>query len=173
MAFTKHLSHCLCLLCLCLAYVLFQASLISSQSLGLGYSSPSPETNQTLLLSPDGTFSAGFHAVGINAYGFAVWYTNTTKSPTLVWMANRDEPVNGRNSYLNLLKDGDLVLINANGSAIWRTSTRGLSVKAAALLNTGNLVLRSSSGKILWQSFDSPTDTLLPGQYFTKDTQLV
>ncbi|GLJ04671.1 hypothetical protein SUGI_0000990 [Cryptomeria japonica] len=164
-------SHCVWLLRLFLTSALFHASFISSQRLGLGYSSPSPESNHTLLLSPDATFSAGFHRVGTNAYGFAVWYSNT---PTLVWMANRDQPVNGKNSRLRLQKDGDLVLFNADGTVIWRTGTTGLSVKEAALLNTGNLLLRSSSsGKVVWQSFDSPTDTLLPGQRFSNNAQLI
>ncbi|GLJ04659.1 hypothetical protein SUGI_0000810 [Cryptomeria japonica] len=171
MAFAKHFSHCLGLLCLFLTSTLFHASFISSQRLALGYSSPSPETNHTLLLSPDGIFSAGFHRVGINAYGFAVWYSNTPS--TLVWMANRDQPVNGRKSRFRLQRDGDLVLHNADGTVIWRTNTRALSVKEAALLNTGNLVLRSSSGQILWQSFDSPTDTLLPDQRFSNNAQLI
>ncbi|XP_057824518.2 putative receptor protein kinase ZmPK1 [Cryptomeria japonica] len=160
---------------LSLTSILFHASLMSchgQESLSLGYSSASPESNQTVLNSTDGTFSAGFHSVGTNAFGFAIWYSNTPESPTLVWMANRDQPLNGKNSRLHLQKDGDLVLFNADGRVTWRTDTRGLPVTKVALLDTGNLVLRTSSGKIVWQSFDSPTDTLLPGQQFCNNAQL-
>ncbi|GLJ05017.1 hypothetical protein SUGI_0009490 [Cryptomeria japonica] len=88
-------------------------------------------------------------------------------------MANRDRPVNSKVSRLRLQKDGVLVLLDADGSAVWRSNTKGLDVKEAELLPAGNLVLRGSSGQIIWQSFDSPTDTLLPQQPFTTNTQLI
>ena len=34
---------------------------------------------------------------------------------------------------------------------------------SATLLDSGNLVLRYDNSSILWQSFDYPSDTLLPG----------
>ncbi|KAF9626755.1 hypothetical protein IFM89_038973, partial [Coptis chinensis] len=37
-------------------------------------------------------------------------------------------------------------------------------VANAALLDTGNLVLTTAESTILWESFDNPTDTLLPNQ---------
>ncbi|GLJ05018.1 hypothetical protein SUGI_0009500 [Cryptomeria japonica] len=157
---------------------LFGLSLISAQqihglqSLSLG-DSLTPERNQTVLQSPDGTFSAGFYAVGINAYSFAIWYSQTCFPYTVVWMANRDRPVNGKDSRLRLQKDGNFVLLDVDGSAVWTTNTRGLDVTEAELLPAGNLVLLGSTGQIIWQSFDSPTDTLLPKQFFTKNTQLI
>ncbi|TXG72028.1 hypothetical protein EZV62_000607 [Acer yangbiense] len=40
------------------------------------------------------------------------------------------------------------------------------------LQDSGNLVLLDSSSKIIWQSFDSPTDTILPGQVLPMGTKL-
>ncbi|KAI6689076.1 hypothetical protein NL676_025904 [Syzygium grande] len=41
------------------------------------------------------------------------------------------------------------------------------------LLDTGNLVLRDDKRATLWQSFDSPTDTLLPEQKLTPNAPLI
>ncbi|GMH28951.1 hypothetical protein Nepgr_030794 [Nepenthes gracilis] len=91
---------------------------------------------------------------------------------TTVWMANREKPVNGRGSRLTLRWDSTMVLTDADGSLAWQTNTTSTGVDSADLLNSGNLVLRDRNGKILWQSFDYPTDTLLPNQTFTNRKQL-
>ncbi|KAA8537804.1 hypothetical protein F0562_027616 [Nyssa sinensis] len=88
-------------------------------------------------------------------------------------MANRDEPVNGRLSKLSLLKTGNLVLIDAGRLTLWATDTSSTSSLQLRLYDTGNLVLLTSEGKVLRQSFDSPTDTLLPQQLLTRNTKLV
>lgn len=47
------------------------------------------------------------------------------------------------------------------------------NVTSAILLDTGNLILRNGiRNKVVWQSFDSPTDTLLPGQQLTASANL-
>ncbi|KAH7523676.1 hypothetical protein FEM48_Zijuj06G0037100 [Ziziphus jujuba var. spinosa] len=87
-------------------------------------------------------------------------------------MANRDEPVYEKVSKLSLQKDGNLVLTDAGRLDIWATGTASLSPAFLYLHDNGNLMLNNSKG-VLWQSFDSPTDTLLPLQLFTKSTKLV
>ncbi|KAJ4717116.1 Receptor protein kinase [Melia azedarach] len=138
----------------------------------------SEKTNDRLI-SPNGVFSAGFLSVGENAFGFAIWYSNINILPndhTVVWMANRDEPV-GRKSKLSLLKNGNLILKDAGRKVLWSTATAVASSHSPVKLqldDSGNLVLRTSDGEnTLWQSFDSPTDTILPKQLFTKDTRLI
>lgn len=89
-------------------------------------------------------------------------------------MANREKPVNSRGSRLTTLrKDGVLVLTDFGGSIVWETNTSSTAVDRAELLNSGNLVLKDTTGNILWQSFDFPTDTLLPSQFFTKNHNLI
>jgi len=54
---------------------------------------------EDVIVSSKGTFSAGFYPVGENAFSFAIWFTelqNHTPNPAnIVWMANREQPVNG------------------------------------------------------------------------------
>ncbi|KAH7850415.1 hypothetical protein Vadar_032573 [Vaccinium darrowii] len=128
-----------------------------------------------LLTSPNGVFTAGFHSVGKNAYCFSIWFTVPTSdgSLTVVWTANRDQPVNGELSKLSLLKSGDLILTDADQFTVWSTNTNSISPLELKLLDTGNLVLKNPSGTIIWQSFDSPTDTILPNQPMTRTAKLV
>ncbi|KAI3821321.1 hypothetical protein L1987_08886 [Smallanthus sonchifolius] len=130
-------------------------------------SSLSVENTDDILLSPNGLFTAGFLKVGDNAYCFAIWF-----STTVVWMAKRDQPVNGIHSKLSLRKDGNLVLTDAGQYNIWSTQTKSNSSLHLQLHNTGNLILHER-GNPIWQSFDHPADTLLPNQQLTKNTQLV
>ncbi|KAG5543606.1 hypothetical protein RHGRI_016376 [Rhododendron griersonianum] len=127
-----------------------------------------------VLISENGIFSAGFHSVGKNAYCFSIWFTEPTSDGnlTVVWMANRDRPVNRERTKLSLLKSGNLILTDAALFTVWSTDTKSLSPLQLRLLNTGNLILQNQNGSI-WESFDSPTDTLLPNQPITRNSKLV
>ncbi|KAK4599310.1 hypothetical protein RGQ29_009397 [Quercus rubra] len=148
----------------------FSSPLSSSALIAISNGTSISVEKPDILISPNGDFSAGFYSVGDNAYCFAIWFSN---SRTVVWMANRDQPVNGKHSKLSLLKNGNLILTDANKLNVWTTNTVSLSFVQLSLYNTGNLVLCNVDGVILWQSFDFPTDTLLPQQLLTRNTKLV
>ncbi|RYR26202.1 hypothetical protein Ahy_B02g060384 [Arachis hypogaea] len=167
------------MLFLLVLYFSFQFS-SSLDALNKGFSSLSVEkAEQDIIVSENGMFSAGFFEVGGNAFSFAIWFTTRPDSqnittPTVVWMANRDQPVNGKRSKLSLLHTGNLALVDAGQFQVWSTETESNVPTELRLGNDGNLVLRElPGGHILWQSFDFPTDTLLPGQHLTRSTQLV
>uniref|UniRef100_A0A2N9FXC5 non-specific serine/threonine protein kinase n=1 Tax=Fagus sylvatica TaxID=28930 RepID=A0A2N9FXC5_FAGSY len=120
----------------------------------------------------------GFFQLGTTLFAFP--YGSTRPSvPTIVWMANRDDPVDGKGSKLSVLNEGKLILTNSVGITVWTTRTSALTSSEATnlqlqLLNTGNLVLHNSkSSFFIWQSFDSPTDTLLPQQALTMVSSLI
>ncbi|RCV35590.1 hypothetical protein SETIT_7G251800v2 [Setaria italica] len=98
-----------------------------------------------------------------------IWY-NSVPERTVVWVANRDNSITSPYSVtLAVTNRSDLVLSDPGGRIYWSTknsiTTVGIGA-SAVLLNEGNLVLRSSDGTVLWQSFDHPTDTILPGMPF-------
>ncbi|KAF2309755.1 hypothetical protein GH714_004963 [Hevea brasiliensis] len=89
----------------------------------------SAENPEDFLTSAGGDFSAGFYPVGDNAYCFAIWFSkpSCSKNCSVVWMANRDFPVNGKLSELLLLKTGNLILTNAGMTTAWSTDTTSQS----------------------------------------------
>ncbi|KAL5991705.1 hypothetical protein ACLOJK_012615 [Asimina triloba] len=135
-------------------------------------SSLSVESETDFLISSDGAFTCGFYEVGNNAYSFSIWFSNSLNK-TVVWTANRDRPVNGRGSRISVDRVGDMVLRDNDGSVVWNTNTSAAHVDRAELLDSGNLVVKDRNGNILWQSFDFPTDTLLPSQPITKRKRVV
>ncbi|WMV39795.1 hypothetical protein MTR67_033180 [Solanum verrucosum] len=97
-----------------------------------------------------------------------MWYKNISVR-TVVWVANREAPLRSRNGMLKVIEPGILVLLNDTNNVVWSTNTsRSVQNPVAELLDSGNLVVKQSGhgvsdGNFLWQSFDHPTNTLLPG----------
>ncbi|ESR65335.1 hypothetical protein CICLE_v10007596mg [Citrus x clementina] len=88
---------------------------------------------------------------------------------TVVWVANRINPINDSSGLLVVNKTGNLVLTSQNKSVVWSAnlSKEVRTPVVLQLLDSGNLVLRGErdggSETYLWQSFDYPSDNLLPG----------
>ncbi|TMX05309.1 hypothetical protein EJD97_025001, partial [Solanum chilense] len=89
---------------------------------------------------------------------------NKVTVQTVVWVANRETPVNDTSSTLNLTRQWILTLVNGFGRVILSSnSSRHVKKPIAQLLDSDNLVVRDDSIEdYLWQSFDYPTDTALP-----------
>ncbi|KAH7849258.1 hypothetical protein Vadar_015336 [Vaccinium darrowii] len=163
------------ILILLISILLFSLPLFSISSPHDTLLTPSSLSIPNILTSPNGVFTAGFHSAGQNAYSFSIWFTKPTSDGnlTVVWTANRDQPVNGKRSKLSLLKSGNLVLTDAAQFTVWSTNTNSIPPLQLKLLDTGNLVLKNPNDTIIWESFDSPTDTLLPSQRLTRYSKLV
>lgn len=94
-------------------------------------------------------------------------------NPRLVWSANRNNPVRV-NSTLQLRQDGGMFLMDLNGTLVWNTNTSGKQLVSGFNLTTmGNLVLFGKSNDTIWQSFDHPTDCLVPGQRMPPGQKLI
>ncbi|KAL1820631.1 hypothetical protein ACET3Z_015500 [Daucus carota] len=121
------------------------------------------------IISPDGNFELGFFSPGKSKNRYlGMWFRFSPS--TVVWVANRETPVETTSGVLKLTASGILQLLSsANDLApIW-SSNASVSVVSpvAELREHGNFVVREenedSPDKFLWQSFDHPTDTLLSG----------
>ncbi|CAA3031000.1 G-type lectin S-receptor-like serine threonine-kinase At4g27290 isoform X1 [Olea europaea subsp. europaea] len=144
-------------LCSLLKILALTDNMITSQSLNDG------ET----LVSEGGSFELGFFSPGNSKNRYlGIWYKNVPIR-TVVWVANRQIPIKDLSGTLMINRTGSLVLSRGNNSDVWSTKpSKGAQDPILQLLDSGNLVVRENlDGKkdvYLWQSFDYPSDTLLP-----------
>ncbi|KAM3354589.1 hypothetical protein ACQJBY_025353 [Aegilops geniculata] len=118
------------------------------------------------LTSDQGSFALGFFTPSNSTEHtyVGIWF-NDIPLRTVVWVANRDNPITDASSVvLSMTENSSLVLSETNGHHIlWMAKTITGGNSSAKLLNNGNLVVLSSDGAMLWQSFENPSDTILPG----------
>ncbi|XP_050247288.1 S-locus-specific glycoprotein S13-like isoform X1 [Quercus robur] len=148
-----------------LTYLLF---LFSKVSLAGDRITPSQNISGTrTLVSNNGSFELGFFSLfNSNNHYLGIWYKKISVR-TVVWVANRLNPINDSSGLLMINRTGSLVVMSQNKSVVWST---GLGAQKQAnnpvlqLLDSGNLVLRDGNSETsLWESFDYPSNTLLPG----------
>nr|CAB3499123.1 unnamed protein product [Digitaria exilis] len=134
--------------------------------------------NRTLVSAGRGKFVLGFFSPDPDdperTY-LGIWFNNIP-SRTVVWVANRGSPLLGSASdaALHILANGSLAIVDTttnDAMVVWSTppppatttTTSTSSNVTAQLMDNGNLVLLVPGAGVVWQSFDYPTDTLLPG----------
>lgn len=120
------------------------------------------------LVSKNGYFTLGFFTIdGTERSYFGIWYTDrnvTDDNNRKVWVANRDTPI-VVGAALTIDKTGQLIIISAGRSVVSVSDQGHAGNISATLQDDGNFVLADESDnyRVLWQSFDYPTDVLLPG----------
>ncbi|KAE8700647.1 putative skp1 [Hibiscus syriacus] len=118
------------------------------------------------LVSARGTFRLGFFSPGkSNNRYLGMWYNQAEPADRrAVWVANRNSPLFDKSGILILDEVGGLEILHGAGSSFVLSSAQTAGNVSATLLDSGNFILKDGSTyRILWQSFDYPTDTLLPG----------
>ncbi|KAI7732789.1 hypothetical protein M8C21_024409, partial [Ambrosia artemisiifolia] len=147
------------------------------------YAANTLSVNQTIrynetIVSPQETFVLGFFSPpnSTNHY-VGIWYKKISKQ-TVVWVANRNRPLTHSSGELTLTLQGVLVIRDSSTSTILWSSANPSKISVrnpiAQLLDTGNFIVNEEGKTInqenpIWQSFDYPTDTLLPGMKFGRD----
>ncbi|KAG6723882.1 hypothetical protein I3842_03G229300 [Carya illinoinensis] len=149
---TIQIFHCCFLLWLCQA----RDTLKPGENLG---------ENETLV-SSNGVFELGFFSSGgtsSSSHYLGIWFKNDpNKKP--VWVANRESPLLSSPGILSIRYDGNMVITDRKlipiivNAGMLAPSSKTI----ATLLDSGNLLLKEGDS-IVWQSFDYPSDTLLPG----------
>ncbi|XP_024964655.1 G-type lectin S-receptor-like serine/threonine-protein kinase At4g27290 isoform X2 [Cynara cardunculus var. scolymus] len=157
-------------------------SLVLCALLTCTHSADTISANQTIrngetIVSPQQTFELGFFKPGnsTNRYYVGIWYKKISTG-TVVWVANRNTPLTTTSGELTLTPHGLMVLRTAAGNIVWssaNSSTPAARNLVARLLDTGNLIIHDQHSvdqeNPIWQSFDFPTDGLLPGMKLGQD----
>ncbi|KAI3682903.1 hypothetical protein L1987_83265 [Smallanthus sonchifolius] len=121
------------------------------------------------LISSNQRFEFGFFSPGNGSAArdiyLGIWYHNLPL--TVVWVANRNNPIRDSFGEVSLKENGGLTLYNRSSGTVWSTDNITITSDFSPvlqLLDSGNLVIRDDGRNktIFWESFDFPTDTLLP-----------
>ncbi|KAM7497338.1 hypothetical protein LguiA_021752 [Lonicera macranthoides] len=110
-----------------------------------------PSLQQTMLRH-------GFYLLEILLLGF-----KNLKARTIVWYANGNYP-SPRGSTLELTADRGLVLTHPQGQRTIVSDPIIGSIAYGSINDNGNFVIQNSNSESLWESYQHPTDTILPSQ---------
>ncbi|KAI4323359.1 hypothetical protein L6164_022973 [Bauhinia variegata] len=113
--------------------------------------------------SLSGEFAFGFRNVPFGDEGFApllaIWFTKVPNN-TIVWYA---KDVGAPAGSTVQLRNNGLVVYDPQGNQKWRRPKNNATF-CAIMQDNGNLVLLDENGSRVWESFEEPSDTILPGQ---------
>ncbi|TKY66597.1 G-type lectin S-receptor serine/threonine-protein kinase [Spatholobus suberectus] len=121
------------------------------------------------LVSAGGITEVGFFSPGSSTRRYlGIWYRNVSPF-TVVWVANRNTPLQNKSGVLKLNEKGILVLLNGTNRTIWSSSdisSNAVNDPIAHILDSGNFVVKNgqqtNKDGVLWQSFDYPGNTHMP-----------
>ncbi|CAJ1795833.1 unnamed protein product [Sphenostylis stenocarpa] len=112
--------------------------------------------------SKDGNFTLGFfnHPNSTNRY-VGIWWKSQS---TVVWVANRNQPLNDSSGIITISEGGNLEVLNGQNQVVWSTIVSNTSSNTSAKLSDGGKLelMETTTGNSLWDNFQQPSNTLLP-----------
>ncbi|CAK9327386.1 unnamed protein product [Citrullus colocynthis] len=104
-----------------------------------------------------------FSPLNSTAQYVGIWF-HQVSIQTIVWVANKDTPLNNTSGIFTISNDGNLVILDENNTIIWSSNVTSPTVNTTArILDSGNLVLEDpASGLVIWESFKHPSNIFLP-----------
>ncbi|KAG2300920.1 hypothetical protein Bca52824_037392 [Brassica carinata] len=129
------------------------------------FSSPIKDSESETLLCNNGIFRFGFFTP-VSSTGHlryvGIWYDKVPVQ-TVVWVANKETPINDTTGVVSISEDGNLVVKDGLNRHVWSTNVTAVAPNATwvQLMGNGNLRLQDNR-EILWESFKHNYNTLLP-----------
>nr|XP_043630708.1 G-type lectin S-receptor-like serine/threonine-protein kinase CES101 [Erigeron canadensis] len=126
------------------------------------------------LVSPSKNFTLGFFTIPATSHTYlGIWYTNDDKTAK-VWVANPSTPiVSGVDHVFMINANSGKLTIASEGTTLVNISDNQIGQGphlTANLEDNGNFQLKNETDNMtLWQSFDHPTNVLLPGMKLGSD----
>ncbi|EOA37608.1 hypothetical protein CARUB_v10011980mg, partial [Capsella rubella] len=133
------------------------------------FSTPIKDSDSDTLLCKSGIFRFGFFTP-VNSTTrlryVGIWYDKIPLQ-TVVWVANKDTPVNDTSGVISIYKDGNLAVTDGRNRLLWSTNVTVPVAPNATwvqLMDSGNLMLQDdrNNGETLWESFKHPYDSFMP-----------
>ncbi|KAE8714935.1 G-type lectin S-receptor-like serine/threonine-protein kinase RKS1 [Hibiscus syriacus] len=124
------------------------------------------DNNDQVTVSGGKIFALGFFSSGGSRNRYVgIWY-HQIPGKTVVWVANRNNPIKDDSGILRIDSRGNLALFQRNQTLpVWSTniSIAGTRNTIAQILDSGNHVLLQTDTRkeVLWESFGYPTNTWL------------
>ncbi|KAG8365299.1 hypothetical protein BUALT_Bualt18G0090100 [Buddleja alternifolia] len=116
--------------------------------------------NETLV-SRRQKFKLGFFCPGNSSHRYVGIMYNLPVM-TVLWVANRENPINDSSGIMEISGDGNLVISDGQNSVVWSSNiSTYVANSSAQILDTGNLVLYNSKGGIIWESFLHASDSFV------------
>ncbi|KAJ4975973.1 hypothetical protein NE237_001079 [Protea cynaroides] len=164
--------------CLCFLFFQFFASAASASTSSNDTLTTTGSINDgQIIVSTGNNYALGFFSPGNSSYRYVGIWFHKIPEITVVWVANRDNPLNDSSGVVSLALDGNLIISSSSDQRrpLWSTNVSvSDNTTVLKLLNSGNLVLYSGGGtsRTLWQSFDHPTNILLPKMKLRLDRRI-